>query len=69
MRNMKHHPLVRTSQDIRRALARLQSFIESPLATDKDDIVAAQNCIVALRDLQQNIPEKHRNADLATREG
>jgi hypothetical protein len=65
LHNMKHHPLVRTSQDIRRSITRLKALVESPLPIDKDDKGAAFDIIHLLEQAHKLIPDQYRDADLS----
>lgn len=64
LNNMKHHPLVRTSQDIRRSIVRLQAFVNAPVEVPVDERNYANNLIKDLRMLHDGIPEQYRDKDL-----
>lgn len=64
--HMKHHPLIRTSQDIRRSITRLRSFISSPLPIPPGELKTAKELVNNLEQAQTIIPEEYRDADLKT---
>lgn len=67
--NMKHHPLVRTSQDIRRCLVRLKAFTETPMDVPLAERTYAKTLIEDLQELHESIPELYRDKDLRRRRG
>jgi len=62
--HMKHHPFVRTSQDLRRSIARLESFIHSPLNIPAHELEIAKELLNDLKELHRKVPDEYRDADL-----
>lgn len=62
--SLKQHPLVRTAQDIRRSMHRLERFAQSPLPVPEDEKELAQELYGTLDEAHKAIPAKYRDADL-----
>lgn len=67
--NMKHHPLVRTSQDMRRCIVRLKAFVATPMDVPVAEREYAKILVQELQEIHESIPELYRDKDLRRRRG
>ena len=64
--NLVQHPLVRTSQDVRRSISRLKAYLNTHIQhLTVADVAHVKQLIASLENVHQSIPSEYRDADLS----
>lgn len=62
--HMKQHPLAKTSQDVRRSIARLKNYTVQFPNMSEEEFKAVSEAVRNLERVREAIPEEHRDVDL-----